>query len=330
MLKNQLTIYPKYATQHILYQTSKIENKICIPVFDSVKPLQIHCNHAFELITENKKKWIHILTETYSQSHSNAFTEIYHDQIEIFIKIPEISWTPNFTLYKNNSILTCFVNIVNETNFEFDTRDIVLVFRSIDHEYKIEKEDRDIPTIDSSNYVSYSMKEKLSENFVLREHFALQLWSEKVEIKEFLEVDIEIRKPKYVNSYMELVVPQIMLPGQLEIIYRLPNHDLLHLGSIYNKIHLKDSVLQIMFPMNKSIQIKNILECKHHSFFIEKSNCKLESKIKKHYDHPIEIQFFTHKPIKSSSIPYIEDHGVYCWKYLMTQKEDLFKLEFTF
>lgn len=334
MKRNQLVIYPKMATQHIQYQPTLNENEVEIPISKKITPLQIHANRNFQIKTKDNGQSVismsFIHTDHASQNHCHALTEVHQDTIEILIKNPHISWTPNFTLFKNNGELICTANVLNESNFDFHTQDIKLVFRSVDHKYKKAKDDRDIPTIDSSNYVEYKISDQLDANFVLQKHYSVKLWWEKIELMESIHVNLEEHKPKYLDSYLSFEVPHLILPGEMEIVYRLENQDFLHLGTVYNQIHQKGSQMKIMFPMNKSIQIKNKTETKNHSFFIEKTTVKVESKIKKLYNHPIQIRFYTKRPVKSASLPVISDHDGFVWEHRMNQKEDTFNLEYTF
>lgn len=338
MKKNQLVIYPKFATHHIIYETSSNQSVVEIPISNVISPLHIHASHAFEVKSIQGQNHIvcnllpnhvqHI--DTSPSTNSKALVEIYHEPIEIFIKIESIKWKPTFTLFKDVGQLTCFATITNQSNFEFQTNDIKLIFRSIDHDYKKEKDNRDIPTIDSSNFVEYKLKDKLVASFVLGNNFTLQLWSEKVEMKESIRIDIEIPKPKHLNSFLSFEVPELMLPCEIEIVYRLENNDLLHLGTVYNKIYFKHDILKIMFPMNKSIKIKNKIETKNHSFFIEKTTSKLESKIEKIYQHPLTIEFFTHRPIKNSTLPTSPEEDGHVWEFVMKDKEATFHLEYSY
>lgn len=329
MTKDQLLIYPSFATRHIQIPVLGQE-EIKIAISNSTQPFHIHCNAAFEIKTTDQQKNICIYPKTNQTNHSHSITEIYNENIEIFIKIPQISWKPTFVLQKCSSILSCSAVIVNQSHFSYPIRDIQLIFRSIDHKYKKQKDERDIPSIDSSNYISYELQDKLNPDFVLDEHLSILLWAHKIEMQEQVEVNLEMQKPKYLHSFLNLKVPELMLPGELEIIYRLKNGSLLNLGTVYNKIQYKDHQLKIMFPMNKSIKVLNTIETKNHSFFIEKTTCKLESKITKFYDHPILVVYFSNRPIKSSSIPYEQVDDCFIWKKLLDKKEEIFVLEYCY
>ena len=329
MKKNQLVIYPKYATQQIIYEYNGNENcEIAIPISNSVLPQKIRCSHSFEVKTINGQNQLMCRPKNLESTKSNALVEIHQETINTFIKIESIQWKPTFTLSKDLGELNCHACITNQSNLEYQTNDIKLVFRSVDHKYKKEKDDRDIPTIDSSNFAEYKLKDRLPETFVLKNHITVDLWNHNVEMKEFVKVNIDIEKPKYVHSFLSFKVPELMLPGEMEILYRLENNDLLHLGSIYNKIYWKDDELQIMFPMNRSIKIKNNLEIKSHSFFIEKTTCKLESKIKKFYKHPLNVKLYTNRIIKDSSLPYSLEDDLYYWEICVQESETIFKLDF--
>lgn len=328
-LRNQLVVYPKYAIQHIIVHSGENHE---IPISPLVDIHDIHTTVPFELKFSENGKYIVIQSSSESDlhTHSKALQQVEHDQIEIFIKLPLIHWKPNFTLFKSSGQFICSGQITNESDFEYKTSDIKLVFRSIDHPYQKEKDDRDIPTIDSSNFVEYALKDRLPSFFVLKKFYSVCLWFENLELKESIQINIETKKPKYVDSFLEFQVPELMLPGYMEIIYRLQNNDILHLGTIYNKIHLKDSTIKIMFPMNKSIKVKNHLEVKHHSFFIEKTRANLRSSITKLYMHPLHIEFICNKNIQSSSITPREDNGWYVWDFKMEKDKDEFILEFSY
>jgi hypothetical protein len=329
--RNQLVIYPKFATHHIEIEPIENQTEIQLPVSKYITPFQIHANQNFEIKEINDNHHICFTNIQSFPTKSKSLTEISNMPIEIFIKIPQIHWKPSYTLFKDNRELTCFGCIVNESKFDYKTNDIKLVFRSIDHKYKSEKEARDIPTIDSSNFVEYKLQEQLDESFTLHNNLSVKLWSEKISMKEYVQIDIDNPyENKFFNSFLKINVPNLMLPGELEIIYRLENKDLLHLGTIYNKTYYKDQELQIMFPRNKSISIKNHIETTSHSFFIEKTTCKFESKIKKFYKHPLTIRFYTHKPVKTSSIIFEQNDQYYFWDFLLDQNEKLFTLEFIY
>jgi hypothetical protein len=332
--RNQLVIYPKSAIQHIEIEPLLNQSEIVFPIPNYISPLHIHANHNFTIKEVEGKN--HIWFTKYPQpelisTNSIALTEISNHTIEILIKNPHISWKPSYTLMKDSGELICYGCIINETNFTYSTNDIKLVFRSIDHKYKNQSDDRDIPTIDSSNYVEYKLHDQLDESFTLHKSLSVKLWSEKISMKEYVQIDIDNPyETKIFNSFLKFNVPNLMLPGELEIIYRLQNKDILHLGTIYNKTYYKDDELQIMFPRNKSIKIKNKMDTKNHSFFIEKTTCKFESKIKKLYKHPLTVRFTTYKPIKTSSI-HFEYNGHYCfWDFDMEDKEKSIAFDFVF
>lgn len=329
--RNQLVIYPKSATHHIEVEPIDNQSEIQLPISNYISPFQIHANHNFEIKEIDYKNYICFSNIPSSATKSNALTEIGNFLIEILIKIPQITWKPSYTLFKDSGELICFGCILNETKFEYHTNDIKLVFRSIDHKYKKESDDRDIPTFDSSNYIEYKLQEKLDESFTLHKSLSVKLWSEKILMKEYVQVDIDNPyETKIFNSFLRFIVPNFMPPGELEIIYRLQNKDFLHLGTIYNKTYFKDEELQIMFPRNKSIKIKNNMQTKNHSFFIEKTTCKFESKVKKIYKHPLQIRFLTYKPIKTSTLTFDYNGHYYFWDLDLEDKEKIFSLEFTF
>jgi hypothetical protein len=320
MIKNQLVIYRTFAMQHIV---CSLNENVSVQVSPFTTSQMVHCNFPFELKNST------VTIQPYKNTHNNSLSEFVYDSIELLIKIPQIHWKSNYILYKSQSVLICSANIINDSKISYKTKDIKLIFRSLDHKYKKEKEQlNDIPTFDTSNYQEYAIKEYLDENFVLDEHYYIQLWSKSIDMYEFVQVDIDKHRPKLLNSFINLIVPELMLPGNLEVVHRQDSGDILHLGTLNIKLYLKGQKLQIMFPNNKSISVENKIQTSSHSFFITKSHHKLHSKIKRNYSHPLMIEFITCQKVKSSNKPAREQDGWFIWEHKVSSSTDTFDLEF--
>jgi hypothetical protein len=332
MEKNQLIIYPKYSTLHIVHKPSSDLFDVEVP--PNINPSSIYSNAPFETITRNGRCYLSFhIDKSSTKTSSNALEEISQIQIleniEIYIKLEKVFWTPSFILFKDSGTLSCSANVVNLSGFDFETDDIKLVFRSIDHQYTKIKDKRDIPTIDSSNFVEY--KPNIPKNFVMRTAYTFCLWKRLIEMRESVRVDIEDPKPETLSSFLSFSVPELMLPGEIETVYRLKNGDLLHLGTVYSRLYLKDEIIKILFPMNKSIKVRSSIETSSHSFFSEKTMLKMQSTMSKLYQHPLTVEFFSHRPIKSSKPePSFTEDNIYIWSLEMKEKELKFTLEISF
>jgi hypothetical protein len=83
--------------------------------------------------------------------------------------------------------------------------------------------------------------------------------------------------------------------------------------------------------MNKSIKVRSSIETSSHSFFTEKTMLKMQTTVSKFYQHPLMVEFFSHRPIKNSKPEHsFTEDNLYIWRLEMKEKESKFSLEITF
>jgi len=348
MIKNQLVIYRTFATQQYIFQKQKITNILQIPVSPSTKYSEIISNHPFSLSKTQDSSYIIIdpIPDTTHHIHEISESEVeklnLDDVIEIIIKYPSIHWKSHYTFFKNNSTFIYNIVIHNESKISFDTNDIKLIFRSIDHKYEPKNSDLstkscsqdeflDIPTLQTSNLIEYDLKPKLDDHFVLKEYYHTQFWNNSVNHSEIYQVDIFDEYQKFSNSFITFKVPEIILPGHLELYDRTESNDIYSIGSLDIKLYHKDNKMKILFPKNKMLKLKNSLTKKSHSFFITKTHYIFESKMKKLFPIRTIVHFYIYSKteIKNLSKPftYHEDHH-YIWEHICDKDKDVFTLEF--
>jgi len=341
MIKNQLVIYRTFATQQYIFHREKYSQEFIIPISPLTKPHEIESNIPYT-ISENKiqvqvpKHDVPIPIHEISQKEAETISE----NIEIIIKYPTISWKSFYTFYKNSSIFTFNISIINNSKINFETRDIKLVFRSIDHEYIPDSEkgekarnefDIDIPSMQSTNLVDYELKCKLDEKFILKEYFCMKLWSENVNHSEIYQVDMQDEYQKYTNSFIKFKIPEMILPGHLEMYDRNELNDIYSIGSLDVKLYRKGDKMKILYPKNKMLKLKNHFTKSSHSFFLNKTHFKFESKMKKLFPITSIVHFYIYssKNITNFTKPfsYYEDNH-YIWEHICEKENDSFILEF--
>lgn len=332
MIKNQLVIYRTFATQQYIFDVSETETFIQIPVPKTIKLEHITSNHPFTI--SNGQILIHP-PHPHIPTSSNAIDEITHkENIEVIIKYTNIKWKSIYNFFKNTNTLICYASITNDTHFDIDTNDIKIVFRSIDHEYEIDQPKNlttDIPTFHTKNILQFELKDKLEENFTLSEQTNIELWKSNVSCNEVYQHHIQDTHMSFCDSFLILETPYMLVPGHLEIYERTEENDILCLGSVNIKLYKKGEKLKIHFPKNKSIKLKNHLDQKNHSFFINKTHCNYTSKIKKSTDGNVIVHFYldNFKLKNPSKAPTFTDCEYSIWEILCHEKETKFELQYT-
>jgi len=337
MIKNQLVIYRSFAIQQFIFQCEKFPQNIQIPISPDSKHHEIECSIPF-MISENK---IHLsipkqedTKPIHEISEKDVEHVLLHQNVEVIIKYPSVKWTSYYTFFKNSSTFIHNISIINKSKTNFDTKDIKLVFRSIDHEYnpkKSEEESTDIPSLQSSNLIDFELKDKLDENFVLKEYFQMKLWSHNVNHSEIYQVDISDEFQKYTNSFIIFKIPHIILPGHLEMYDRTETNDVYSVGALDVKLYHEGQKIKIHFPKNKMLKLKNHLTKSSHSFFTNKTHYKFESNMKKLFPIQTIVHFYfhTYKPLNNLTIPFsFQEDNHYIWEYKCEKDKDTFLLEF--
>lgn len=300
MIKNQLSIYRKFATQQIIFERTTQE--IEIPVSPKVKSENITCSESFT-IQENKIK---------------IFSRDQSKQTEIIIHYPNLSWKSHYQLFKCTSILKCYASIENETDFDFQTNDIKLMFRSIDHEYQpketINNKGKDIPTLETKNILEYRLD--LPENFILSRLSNLFIWEQFVDHEEIYQVNIMDEYSSHADAYLTFVTKEILLPGSMEILTRSEMNDLISLGGMDIKLYHRNDKMKIYFPENKFIKLKPKMDKKSHSFFLSKKLFHYSCKIKSKSDSNKKIHFYLNSNgIQNfSEEPKYKEGNIYIWE----------------
>lgn len=338
MLKNQLVIYRNFATQQYIYDIHEINEEIKIPISSSTNIEHITSNYPFTI--KNHQILIHPIIQT-TPTISTAIDETTEKDIhpliqnlEIIIKYPKIKWQTVYNFFKNTNTLICYASITNQHNFDIHTKDIKVVFRSVDHEYDIIQPKNltvDIPTFYTQNILQIDLNEVFDKPFVICEHANIEIWRKEIICNEIYQHHIMDNHQYYCDSFLVFDVPFIMLPGNLEIYERTESNDILSLGSSYIKLYKRGDKLKIYFPKNNFIKLKNELTCNNHSFFIQKSIYTLKTKIKKQIEGKAIIHFYIEKNgiIKPSKEPTIQDKHYMIWEVISENKETIFDLTFT-
>jgi hypothetical protein len=308
MIKNQLTIYRKFATQQILFEenTEIIE----FPISSKIKPEQITCSEPFTIL---------------SNHHLKIFPKIEIKQKrEVIIHYPNIFWQSHYQLFKCSGIIKGYASINNDSEFDFQTNDIKLVFRSLDNEYNpsqtssINKQ-RDIPTFETKNIWEYSLFDTLPKNFNLSKYSNLLLWEQMIDYEEIYQINILDEYSTYADGYLVFHTKEILLPGSMEILFRTDLNDLISAGGMDIKLYQKNERMKIFFPQNKFIKVKSSLSKKNHSFFLSKKHYHYECKIKytrKNNSH-VKIHFYlNNKGIQNYSLePKHKEGNIYIWEF---------------
>jgi hypothetical protein len=344
MIKNQLVIYKTFATQQYIFDSSNIEqNYIQIPIPSTIKIEHITSNYPFT-ITDHQIyiQPIRRKTEETSIKISNSIDEISEidihkamENIEIIIKYTNIKWKTIYNFFKNTNTLICYASITNDSKFDIKTNDIKIVFRSLDHEYDISQLKNlaiDIPTFHTKNMLQFDLKDLFNDQiFTISDHTNIELWRSNVSCSEIYQHHIKDTYHSFCDSFLIIETPYMLVPGHLEIYERTEENDILSLGEVNIKLYKKGEKLKIHFPKNKNIKLKNKLEQKNHSFFIEKSNCNYTSKIKKTSDGNLIVHFYLENTkLKNPSKPPTFQDGDHCiWEVICHEKETKFELQYT-
>jgi hypothetical protein len=338
MIKNQLVIYRTFATQQYIFDVHQIKDLLQIPIPSSTKIEHITSNYPFTI----SKHQIHVYpiietTPTSSQAideteEKNLDKLIHH--LEIIIKYTNIKWKTIYNFFKNTNTLICYASITNETNFDFHTKDIKIVFRTIDHDYDIVQPKNlhlDIPTFHTKNILQIELNDIFDHSFVLSEQSNIEIWRFNVTSNEIYKHHIMDDYQYYCDSFLIIEAPTILLPGYLELYDRTVTNDIICLGTIHMKLYRKGDNITIHFPKNRSIKLKNNLSYKNHSFFIEKTLYNLETKIKKLIEGKIIVHFYieSHGLKNISTPPSKQDNDYLIWEVICEDKETIFQLNFS-
>jgi hypothetical protein len=332
MIKNQLVIYRTFATQQYIFDSSAFESSIQFPIPPSIKVEHITSNYPFTISQG------HILIHDVPTKHtsSNAIEEIVEkENIEVILKYTNIRWKTIYNFFKNTNTLICYASITNDTNFDLQTNDIKIVFRTIDDEYEIGQSKNlnvDIPTFHTKNILQYDLKDQLEGNiFTLSEQSNIELWRSNVSCNEVYQHNIDEPYLTFCDSFLILETPHMLVPGYLEIYDRTEENDILCLGSVNIKLYKKGEKLKIHFPKNKTIKLKNHLDQKNHSFFITKTNCTYSSKIKKATNGNVILHYYLESSrLKNpSKVPTFTDGEYSIWEIICHDKETKFELQYT-
>ena len=337
MIKNQLVIYRTFATHQYLFDIHETKEPIQLSVPSTTKIDHITSNYPFTIT--NHQIHINPIVLTKSTS-SNAIDETEEknvhkliQNIEIIIKYPNIKWKSIYNFFKDTNTLICYASITNESHFDIDTKDVKIVFRSIDHDYDINQPKNlniDIPTFHTKNIIQFDLKEIFDNPFKLSDHTNIEVWRHNVSCNEIFQHYILDDHQNYCDSFLIFRVPEIIFPGHLEIYHRTEQNDILCLGSTSIKLYQKDEKMKIHFPKNRLVKLKNTLVRKNHSFFIQKTQILVSSKIKKYTEDKAIIHFYIEKhkvknPSKASSF---EDDGYLVWEMICEDLESNFQLDF--
>jgi hypothetical protein len=306
MIKNQLTIYRKFATQQILFEenTQNIE----FPISSKITPEQITCSEPFTILPNHLIKIFPRL-------------EI-KQQREVIIHYPNIYWKSHYQLFKCSGVMKAYASITNESNFDFQTNDIKLVFRSMDNEYDPSQtgknKEKDIPTFETKNILEYILLEKLSFDFILSKYSNLLISEQYLNLEEIYQINILNEYSNHADGYLVFQTNQILLPGTMEILLRTEMNDLICAGGMDIKLYQKNEKMKIFFPQNKFIKIKTSLTKKNHSFFLAKKQYHYECKIKYSRKNTslVKIHFYlNNKGIQNYSIdPKYKEGNIYIWE----------------
>lgn len=338
MIKNQLVIYRTFATQQYIFDVHQIKDILEIPIPSSTKIEHITSNYPFTISNHH----IHvypIIQTTPTSSHAIDETDEKNldkliQNLEIIIKYTNIKWKTIYNFFKNTNTLICYASITNETKFDFHTKDIKIVFRTIDHDYNIVQPNNlhlDIPTFHTQNILQIELNDKFDHPFVLSEQSNIEIWRYNVTCNEIYKHHIMDDHQSYCDSFLIVESPTILLPGYLELYDRTVTNDIICLGSIHIKLYRKGDNVTIHFPKNKSIKLKNNLSYKYHNFFVEKTLYNLETKIKKSIDGKVIIHFYIDSDgIKNpSKPPTIQEEYCSIWEVICEDKETIFQLNFS-
>lgn len=326
MIKNQLVIYKTFATQQYIFDISS--SPISVPIPSTIKIEHITSNYPFT-VSNNQ---IHMLNM--NKIEERDICKVL-ENIEIIIKYTNIKWKPIYNFFKNTNTLICYASITNHSNFDIKTDDIKIIFRSLDHEYDISQPknlDIDIPTFHTKNMLQFDLKYLFEKQiFTISEQTNIELWRSNVSCSEIYQHHIKDIYHSFCDSFMVIETPHMLLPGQFEIYERTEENDILSLGSVNIKLYRKGEKLKIHFPKNRNIKLKNKLEQKNHSFFIEKTHCNYLSKIKKTVDGNVVIHFYLENTkLKNPSKPPTFDDGHHSiWELICHDRETKFELQYT-
>jgi hypothetical protein len=311
MIKNQLTIYRKFATQQILFEES-ISN-IEIPVPSKIKSENITCSEPFSVLNNS-------ILKIFPRKDTKQTREV-------IIHYPNVFWQSHYQLFKCQGLLKSYASIYNESNFDFHTNDIKLVFRSMDHEYDPKEsthhKHKDIPTLETKNILEYQLSEILPDNFILSKFSNLLISEQHLGLEEIYQVNILDEYSFYADAYLSFHTKETLLPGTLEILIRTHINDLISAGGMDIKLYHRNERMKIYFPQSKFIKLKHKLDKKNHSFFLTKKQFQYECKIKSKTNRCLtKIHFYLNtKDIqKFSREPTYKEGNIFIWEHILKKE----------
>jgi hypothetical protein len=223
--------------------------------------------------------------------------------------------------------LKCYASIYNETDFNFQTKDIKLLFRSLDHEYNpnenTKNKQKDIPTLETNNILEYNLSEMLPEEFILSKYSNLLLWEQHLDYEEIYQVNILDEYNTYADAYLTFHTKEVLLPGTMEVLVRTEMNDLISAGGLDIKLYHRNEKMKIYFPQSKFIKLKTKLDKKNHSFFLSKKQfhyeCKIKFKSKNNSSTKIHFYMNTKDIQKISEEPKYKEGNIFTWEFICNQ-----------
>jgi hypothetical protein len=332
----RLTIYRNFAILHIQTHESRI--KLPYPI----QMLDIHCSHSYHL----QDHWLevqHTSTTSLSKCYHEDIVELDEEDlssvqsinkssneetVEIIIKMENIKWLTQYILFRDQGILICKA-LINNSGCDLQVDHMSLVYRNTDFHPKtgiLQLNHTTNITSDDATFVKGNIDVIDLSTKSIGTQLCVELWKEKIKVKEIYEIDIQNRDQIFTNNFLVFHAPRNLLPGHFEIYDQ--TDVLVSLGSLDIKKYNQGNKIMIQFPQTKDIVCKNERIHTYHSFFTERSELTFSSKIKNPFLRKIILRYYiVTNEYKDASIPPSskKDKWVF-WDVELKEKSQEFKV----